>query len=217
MTDLNMMMREQAKMGLQAQLDAAVTNGDTEAARKAAADLAKLEVSTAPKAPPFGQAEIMNALETKADWFGVDPKKSAKAVEFGKTMNPKKFATAELFADAVIKAVDAEFTPPAKAKTEDEPGEDDPEEPEDEPEDPPALKKRKTDGPGEADAGARARSARSGPWTKLADAPSNVQAEIKRQADKFVAANAGKDAREKFINKALESHYRQHQAAKGKK
>ena len=72
MTDLNTMMREQATLGLQTQLDAAVTAGDAEAARKIAGDIAKLAVSTAPKAPPYGDAEIRAELN-KLDWFGVDP------------------------------------------------------------------------------------------------------------------------------------------------
>jgi hypothetical protein len=111
--DLNMMMREQARNGLQAQLDAAVTNGDTEAARKVAKDIAALEVSTAPKSAPYGSEDIKAELN-KQDWFGVDPKKSAKAMEFGKTMDLAKFPTAAAFAAAVVKAVDEEFKP-AKA------------------------------------------------------------------------------------------------------
>ena len=215
--DLNMMMRQQAIGGLQTALDAAVTNGDTEAARKIADDLAKLAVSSAPKAPPFGDVEIKAELN-KQDWFGVDPKRSAKAMEFGKTMDPKKFATAEAFAGAIVKAVDEEFKPPAAAGA----GEDaDPEEDPEEDKDPKAgePKPRKTDGPGEGEGTQRTiRRANSGPWTKLADAPADVQKEIKRQADKFVSASASKEQREKFIGKALESHYASHQRAKaGKK
>jgi hypothetical protein len=208
-------MREQARAGLQSALDAAVTNGDTEAARKVAADIAKLEVSTAPKAPPFGDTEIRAQLD-KQTWFGTDPKRSAKAVEFGKTMDPKKFPTAEAFADAIVKAVDEEFKPATAAKTEDEPNEDD--EDEDEPKDDEAPKKakRKTDGPGEADAlGRPAGSRRSGPWTKLSDAPAEVQAEIKRTANKF--APKTKEGRDKYVARAVEAHYAAHLRTKGKK
>jgi hypothetical protein len=216
--DLNVMMREQAVAGLQRELDDAVTNGDTEAARKTSEKIAALAVSTAPKAPAFGDAEIRAELE-KADWFGIDPKKSAKAVEFGKTMNPKKFATAAAFAEALIKAVNEDGKPPAPVK--DEGDEDEPEEDEDDvkPGDKPAEKKpRKTDGPGEGDATQRGGVRRtSGPWVKMADAPADVQKEIKRSADKFVSGNAPKEQREKFIAKALESHYAAHQRNKGKK
>lgn len=219
MTDLNVMMREHAVTGLQAQLDAAVTNGDTAAARKISEDLAKLAVSTAPKAPPFGDVEIRAQLE-KAPWFGIDPKRSAKAIEFGKTMDPKKFATAELFAAALIKAVDEDF-PAARAAAAAE-GDEEAEEGEgegaEEAEAAAAAKaKRKTDGPGEADANVRATARRTGPWTKLADAPADVQKEIKRAADKLVSATAPKEQREKFINKALEGHYAAFQRTKGKK
>lgn len=213
--DLNMMMREQARNGLQAQLDAAVTNGDTEAARKVAADIAKLEVSTAPKAAPYGSDDIKAELN-KQDWFGVDPKKSAKAMEFGKTMDLAKFSTAAAFAAAVVKAVDEEFKPAAApgAEGDGEPGEDgDDEKPEGKTE----AKPRKSDAPGEGDASQRTiRRATSGPWTKLADAPADVQKEIKRSADKFVPSKADPKQRESFIAKALESQYLMHQR-KGKK
>lgn len=221
MTDLNMMMREQARNGLQAQLDAAVTNGDTEAARKVTADLEKLAVSTAPKAPPFGDVEIRAQLE-KAPWFGIDPKKSAKAIEFGKTMDPKKFATAEAFATALIKSVDEEFKPAGSAAPEEGEGEEEgagegADEGAGEGEGAPPKKKR-TDGPGEADTGVRAAGRRTtGPWAKMSDAPADVQKEIKRQTDKFVSAHATKEQRENFVNKALESHYAAHQRTKGKK
>jgi hypothetical protein len=213
--DLNVMMREQARAGLQTALDAAVTNGDTAAATKIAEDIAKLAVQSAPKAPPYGDVEIRAELE-KAPWFGIDPKKSAKAVEFGKTMNPKKFATAETFAAALIKAVDEEFKP-AAAEVEEEAETETEEEAETEGEKKP-VKKRATDAPGEGDAlGNRsATNRRTGPWTKLADAPADVQKEIRRTADKFVSSTAPKEQREKFIAHALESHYATH-VRKGKK
>ena len=227
MSDLNVMMREHARAGLQTQLDAAVTNGDTEAARKVAADIAKLEVSAAPKAPPYGDVEIKAALETKAAWFGVDPKKSGLALQLGKDMNPKKFASAEDFADALIKAVEDEVKPAGKVAPVVDENETDEEKEAREAAEAEAAEaaaaakgKRKTDGPGEGDlGGARAPRAKSGPWTKLADAPSDVQKEIKRVSDKFVSPGAPKEQRENFINKALEGHYARHlrNKAAGKK
>lgn len=225
MSDLNVMMREHAKAGLQTQLDAAVTNGDTAAARTIAADLAKLEVSAAPKAPPYGDAEIRTELN-KLEWFGVDPKKSGRAIALGKDMNIHKFATAEAFAAALVKAVEEEFKPAAPAAKDPPDGETDEEREEREAAEAEAAeaaaaakKPRKTDGPGDNDAGGRATGAgrRSGPWVKLADAPADVQKEIKRSADKFVSVSAPKENREKFISKALESHYANFQRAKGKK
>jgi len=223
MTDLNMMMREQARAGLQTQLDAAVTNGDTAAATKIADDIAKLAVSTAPKAPAYGDAEIRAELN-KLDWFGVDPKKSGRAVALGRDMDPKKFSSAEAFSAALIKAVEAEFPTPGASGKEVEEDEDEDEEDEDGDD---AAKeaaavarkaKRKTDGPNEGDALNRGtQQRRTGPWTKLADAPAETQKEIKRQADKFVSSSAPKEQREKFIAGALESHYAQYQRTKGKK
>jgi len=225
MTDLATMMRDQARAGLQIQLDAAVTEGNTESARRIAADLAKLEVSTTPKAPPYGDTEIRSHLDKQA-WFGTDPKRSAKAIEFGKTMDPKKFATAEAFAAAIVKAVDDEFKPAGAPKKEEDATETDEEREEREAAEAEAAEaagkekpvRRRTDAPGDADAAGRAsRRATSGPWTKLTDAPKEVQAEIKRSADKFVPANAPKERRETFIAKALESQYAMHQRKAGKK
>lgn len=205
--DLNVMMREQARAGLQTLLDKAVTDGDTEAARKVTVDLEKLAVSTAPKAPPFGDVEI-RAEMNKLEWFGVDPKKSGRAIALGRDMDPKKFASAELFAAALIKAVDEEFKPTTVEDA--APGEDG-----DLPEPPPA-KPRKTDGPSDGDANQRAVTRRtSGPWTKMADAPADIQKDINRTADKF--APKTKEGREKYVVRALEAHYAQHQRTKEKK
>jgi hypothetical protein len=219
-SDLNVMMREQARNGLQAQLDAAVTNGDTAAATKIAEDIAKLAVSAAPKAPPYNDADIRAQLE-KTEWFGVDPKKSAKAVEFGKTMDVKKFANAEAFTAALIKSVEAEFAPVPPKVEEPPENETDEEREAREAEEAEAAeaakaKKRKTDGPGEGALGTRA-ARTTGPWTKITDAPADVQKEIKRAADKFVSSSAPKEQREKFVAKALEAHYATHQRKKGKK
>lgn len=222
MADLNVMLLEHARTGLQTQLDTAVTNGDTEAARKAADELGKLNSAVAPKAPPYGDAEIKAALEAKADWFGIDPRKSGAAMRLGKDMNPKKFGSADAFADALIKAVDEEFKPasgkaPAAGEEdadddadgkEDTDGEDADEETPAKP-----VPHRRTDGPGEGDAGG-GRSARraAGPWAKMSDAPADVQKEIRRTADKF--GGQTKESRDKFIAKALEAQYNQAQRNK---
>jgi hypothetical protein len=221
--DLNMMMRDQARNGLQSQLDAAVTAGDTAAARKLADDIAKLDVATAPKpAVAFTNNDVWLAAEAKAPWLGVDPKKSAKANEFAKTMNPKKFASAEAMADAVIKAVEEEFKPAtaaSEAAEEDEGEAAEEGEGEGAAESKPApSKQRATDGPKDGDLSrGSATRAKSGPWTKLADAPADIQKEVKRSADRFVPEGAKKEVREKFITDALASHYRTHQNNKGKK
>lgn len=224
MSDLNVMMREQAVLGLQQQLDAAVTNGDTAAARKISDDLSKLAVSTAPKAPPYGNDDILAELN-KLEWFGVDPKKSRRVLDFGKDLNPKKFATAADFAAAVVKAVEDEDKPASGRKVAE--GDDDGEggaadEGDDDGDDTkPAAgekKPRKTDGPGEGDGTQRTVTRRtSGPWMKLADAPADVQKEIKRSVDKLVSSAAPKEQRETFIARALEGHYAAHVRAKGKK
>lgn len=214
MTDITTMMRDAARNGLQVQLDKAVTDGDTEAARKVTADLEKLAVSTAPKAPPFGPAEI--AVEMgRLDWFGTDPKKSGRAIELGKHLDPKKFATAAAFAAALVKAVDEEFKVPGVTG---EPGDEEPgdELTDEEPAAVPAKKPRKTDSPGEGDALAARSARRTGPWIKLTDAPAETQKEINRTADKF--APKTKEGREGFIKRALEAHYAQHQrTTKGNK
>lgn len=221
MTDLNMMMREQARNGLQAQLDAAVTNGDMEAARKVTDQMTALAVATAPKAPPFGQEDIRAELD-KQDWFGIDPRRSAKAVELGKTMDPRKFTSAAAFAEALVKAVNEEFKPAATGASDDADEDDDADEGEGDTDgtgkEVAAKKPRRSDGPGEGDTNVRAAARRSsGPWAKLTDAPADVQKEIKRQTEKFVSSHASEKQRESFVTKALESHYAAHQRTKGKK
>ena len=214
MPDLNVMLLEHAKSGLQAELDTAVTNGDTEAARKAADKIAKLETATAPRPPTgFGDAEIRAELN-KLPWFGVDPKKSGRTFELGKTMDPKKFGTAAEFTAALVKAVDEEFkVAPAVGEEEGE-GEDEDEDDKDG-EKKPVKKPRASDGPADGDNGGTRTRRTSGPWAKMSDAPSDVQKEINRTADKF--APKTKEGREKFVAKALEAHYSKAQLAKGKK
>lgn len=218
MSDLQTMLRDTARNGLQAQLDTAVTNGDTEAARKVAAEMTKLDMATAPKAPPYGNAEITAELN-KQPWFGTDPKKSARVVELGKSLDPKKFASAEAFTAALVKAVEDDLKPPGKGDEETgegETGEEGAAAGEGEEEPAPKPKPRRTDGPNDADTtAARTRRASSGPWSKMSDAPADVQKEINRTAEKF--AGKGKENREKFITNALAAHYNRAQIAKGKK
>jgi len=217
MPDLNVMLLEHAKNSLQAELDTAVTNGDTEAARKVADKISALNSASAPKpSTAYGDAEIRAELN-KLPWFGVDPKKSGRTIELGKTMDPKKFGTAAEFTAALVKAVDEEFKPAVKEPPE---GETDEEREAREAEEAEAAaakakKTRASDGPADGDtAGTRTRRT-SGPWTKMSDAPADVQKEINRTADKF--APKTKEGREKFVAKALEAHYSKAQLAKGKK
>ena len=218
MPDLNVMLLEHAKSGLQAELDTAVTNGDTEAARKAADKIAKLETAIAPKPPTgFGDAEIRAELN-KLPWFGVDPKKSGRTIELGKTMDPKKFGTAAEFTAALVKAVDEEFKPAAKEPPEGETDEEREAREAEEAEAAAAKKEKKpraSDGPADGDASGTRTRRTSGPWVKMSDAPADVQKEINRTADKF--APKTKEGREKFVAKALEAHYSKAQLAKGKK
>lgn len=212
--DVNAMLRETAQTAIRGRLDEAVKNGDTEAATKAAQELATLAVQTAPKAPAYGDAEVRAELE-KQPWFGIDPKKSAKALEFGKTMDPKKFSSAETFAKALADAVEAEFKPAGTTppKEDDEPTDDDDTTGK---EAGGEKKPRKTDGPKDGDLGGGGNRGAKGPWAKMSDAPSAVQADVKRQADKLLPGNATKEQRAAFEARALGAHYQAAQAKKGK-
>lgn len=224
MSDLNVMMRDLGRQGLQTKLDMAVTNGDTEEARKITDQIAKFDLDTAPPkvVGAYGDKEILAELNAKAEWFGVDPEKSELAATLGKNMNPAKFNNAEAFVKALIEAVnkkvDGVTTKPKTGEdtddTEDEDEDTDDTEDEDEK---PAARRRKSDAPGEADANLRSNNRSSGPWTKLSQAPREVQAEIKRQTAKFVPSSAPKEQRELYEKKALEAHYATHQRNKGKK
>ena len=219
MPDLNVMLLEHAKSGLQAELDAAVTNGDTEAARKVADRISALNTAAAPKpSMAYGDAEIRAELN-KLPWFGVDPKKSGRTIELGKTMDPKKFGNAADFAAALVKVVDEEFKPAAKDPPENETDEQrearEAEQAEEAEAAAKAKKPRASDGPADGDnSGTRTRRT-TGPWAKMSDAPADVQKEINRTADKW--APKTKEGREKFVTKALEAHYSKAQLAKGKK
>jgi hypothetical protein len=206
--DVETMMRNQMHNTLTRQLDSATQAGDIQAARKVAQQLQELALTTVKKngVVPFNNEDIRDCLATKAPWFGTDPRRSAKAVEFGKNMEPQRFKSAEEFADAVIKAVADEFEPAEEAEEEDTEDED--------VEKKPAVRK-KTDAP--SSAGARAVPRRSaGPWSKLSDAPKEIADTIKASADKFTR-NATKEQREKYISTALGTAYAADQRAKGKK
>jgi hypothetical protein len=219
--DLNMMLRQTARSGLEAKLAQAVVDGDQEAAKKIAKEMSDLELQTAPKAPPYGDAEIRAELN-KLPWFGVDPRKSAKAMQYGKDLDPRKFSTAEAFAKAVAEAVEQDFKPASETPPKDDEEEEDEDEKEEEEEeesdgkDKPEPRKR-TDGPGENDAdGSRPRRA-SGPWKKMSDAPPAVQTEIRRTMTKLLGARTTEDQRKAFETRALESHYAAQQRGKQRK
>lgn len=221
MPDLNVMLLEHAKSGLQAELDTAVTNGDTEAARKVADRISALNSAAAPKpSTAYGDTEIRVELN-KLPWFGVDPKKSGRTIELGKTMDPKKFGNAADFTAALVKVVDEEFKTAVKNPPENETDEErEARETKEEADAATAAKEKKpraSDGPSDGDTNGAARTRRTatGPWVKMSDAPADVQKEINRTADKF--APKTKEGREKYVAKALEAHYNKAQLAKGKK
>jgi hypothetical protein len=227
--DLNMMLRQTARSGLEDKLAQAVVDGDQEAAKKIAKEMSDLELQTAPKAPPYGDAEIRAELN-KLPWFGVDPRKSAKAMQYGKDLDPRKFSTAEAFAKAVADAVAEDFKPASEMAPKDEEddgegegeGEDGENDGEAEGEgkdgkDKPGRPRKRTDGPGESDAdGSRPRRA-SGPWKKMSDAPPAVQAEIRRTMTKLLGARTTENQRKAFETRALESHYAAQQRGKQRK
>jgi hypothetical protein len=216
------MMREQLSSNLNAQLDSAVTAGDIAAARKASDSLSKLAATTAPAGPvvKFTAADIRKELEAKAPWFGIDPRRSSKVLEYGKMMDSNRFDNAAKFAEALIAAIDEEFPPAGGRRQEaddaggDAGGDNDDAGGADDTAAKPARKK--TDAPSAGDAGAARRSsgAGSGPWAKLSDAPANVQKDIERTLDKY-CRNGTKEQREQFTKDALATHYAAHQR-KGK-
>ena len=210
MADLETMLKNQVAANLTYALDSATQAGDIQAARKAAQQLQEFAVSNKqPDAPSFTNADIRTAIKAKASWFGIDPRRSAKVVEFGKNMEPQSFKSAEEFADAVIEAVEDEFKP----ARDDEPIDDEPEEPEEE-EPEKKVARKKTDAPSSSGARAVPRKS-SGPWSKLSDAPKEIAENIKRATDKFTQ-NATKEARAKYIATALGTAYAANQRAKGK-
>lgn len=206
--DLEQMLKNQLQANLVYQLDSATQAGDIQAARKAAQAYADFTAKNkSAEVPSFNNADIRAALKVKAPWFGVDPRKGAKAVEFGKNMEPQSFKSADEFADALIKAVEEEYR--AEEETEEEVEEDDEEKEEKKP------MRKKTDAP--SSGGARAIPRRSsGPWVKLSDAPKEIADQIKHSADKFTR-NATPEQRKKYVETALGTAYASDQRTRAKK
>jgi hypothetical protein len=204
MADIETMLRQQMQQTLTNQLDTATQAGDIAAVRKTAQQIAELAAATAQpaKKPAFTNDDIKKSIKAKAEWFGTDPRRSAKVVEFGKNMEPESFATADAFADAVIKAVDEEFKTVKAEETDDDDLDND--EPKEEEEKPAARKK--TDAPSGDTGRSIVRAKTSGPWAKLSDAPKEVADQIRTFADKSTR-NATKEAKEKFITTALATAY----------
>jgi hypothetical protein len=211
--DLQQMMRNKIHNDLLGRLDYATQSGDIQAARQAAAQLADFTAKNRPPdVPAFTNADVRAAIKAKAEWFGVDPRKSAKVVEFGKNMEPASFKSAEEFADRIIKEVEKEYE-----EADEEPDEEEEEEDEDEKLEKELKKvaRKKTDAPSSSGARALPRRASSGPWTKLSDAPKEIAQQIKAQADKFTR-NATEEQRKKYIATALGTAYNAEQR-RGKK
>jgi hypothetical protein len=205
--DVEGLIRTQQQNMLAHALDSAVQVGDINAARNATRQLSEIAIQQAKTAgPQFTNADIREVLITKAPWFGKDPRRSAKAVEFGKNMEPKSFKSAEEFADELIKAVDEEFDPQKEL-----------EEALDEEDEEPEKKsaRKRTDAPSGNTARAVPRRT-NGPWSKLGDAPKEVADTIKASADKFTR-NATKEQRAKYIETALSAAYAADQRSRSKK
>jgi hypothetical protein len=210
MSDLEQMLKGQIQANLVGRLDSATQSGDIQAARQAAQALADFtSKNRPPDAPSFNNTDIRAAIKAKAPWFGVDPRRSAKVVEFGKNMEPASFKSAEEFADKIIEAIEEEYKETEADEEADEAEEDEEEKEEKKP------VRKKTDAPSGSGARAIPRKT-SGPWTKLSDAPKEVADNVKRATDKFTT-NATKEARAKFIESALATAYAADQRTKGRK
>ena len=210
-TDIDAIVNIKMQANLTHQLDAATQAGDIAAARKAANQIAEFALQNkSPDTPTFTNADIRKSLKAKAPWFGTDPRRSAKAVEFGKNMEPTNFKTPDEFADALIKSIREEF------EDDDAPEEvEDTEEKDDEEKEAEKKVRKKTDAPSSGMARAVPRRT-SGPWVKLSDAPREIADTIKSSADKFTR-NATKEQREKYIATALGTAYAADQRSRGKK
>jgi hypothetical protein len=222
MTDLATMLRNQMQQNLQNSLDTAVQAGDITAARNATKQildlsLAEARSSTAAKKVPT-KDEIKAAISAKAAWFGIDPRKTAQAVELGKMMDPERFDSAEAFAAALLKSLDTEAAAAAASAAGE--GEEDDGEGEDEGETERQPKKRKnaTERPELGAGGAPAvtsnlrRAFESGDIKAL---PRAAQEAIKKSADKL-ARNADEKGRKAFITNAVKAHARGELIASGK-
>lgn len=220
MSDLASMLRQQMQNTLNSSLDAAVQAGDINAARKVTKDildlgLAEAKATTAVKAPPSPK-DIKAAVAAKADWFGVDPRKTAKTMELAKMMDPERFTSAEAFADALLKTVTEEEKGAAGNDGDDEDGEGEDGDDEDARREARRAKAKegRKNGTQEPELGTGTRS--NGATSNLRRAfetgdikmlPSASQATIKKFADKF-ARNGGEDARKAYISNAVKAHAR---------
>lgn len=201
--DIQALIHAQMQNNLARALDSAVQVGDINAARNATRQLSEIAIEQAKKTTPqFTNADIRASLKIKAPWFGVDPRRSAKAVEFGKNMEPQSFKSADEFADELIRSVDEEFETVTEEHEEDE-------EPEKK------VVRKKTDAPSGDTARAIPRRS-SGPWLKLSDAPKDTADQIKASADKFTR-NATKEQRDKYVATALATAYAADQRMRIKK
>lgn len=207
--NLETMLRNRLQIDMVHALDSATQAGDIQAARRAAQQLQEFAVQNKPAAstPKFTNADIRASLKVKAPWFGVDPRRSARVVEFGKNMEPESFQSADAFADEIIKAVAKEYEEMEEVEENDEPEDEEPEQK--------AVARKRTDAPSDSMARAVPRRS-SGPWTKFSDAPKEIAQQIKASADKFTR-NATKEQREKYIVTALGTAYAADQRSRGKK
>jgi hypothetical protein len=214
MSDLEQLYKTQMQLSLSQQLDSAVQAGDINAARRATQQISELAIQNSKTASPaFTNADIRASLRIKAPWFGVDPRRSVKAVEFGKNMDPTSFKSADEFAEKLVEAVEEEFEDEEKPRRQQI--EDDDDSPEDEEPEKRAARK-KTDAPSSGGARAIPRRSSSGPWMKLSDAPKEIAQQIKTSADKFTR-NATKEQRDRYIATALGTAYAADQRTRGKR
>lgn len=238
MNDLSTMLRQQMQKGLETSLDAAVQAGDIQAARKATKDildlsLAEARLTSAGKKAPT-PAEIKAAVTAKADWFGVDPRKTAKAMELAKMMDPARFESAEAFATALLKTLDDE------GKSAADPGEDE----DDEDNDPDSEggdiddedeggtarqrrpRKERKNGTPVTELNAGTRGSGAGPNLRRAfetgdvkALPKTAQDDIKAKAEKFVRTGTKEQIekqRATFVANAVKAHARAQLIATGK-
>lgn len=208
--DLEAIVRQQQQNMLVNQLDSATQAGDILAARKAAQQLQEFALQHRnPDVAQFTNADIRASLKVKAPWFGVDPRRSARAVEFGKNMEPSAFKSADAFAEELIRSIEEEFEEedkPRRIEDDDSPEDEEPDK---------RNARRKTDAPSSAMARAVPRRS-SGPWMKLSDAPKEIAQTIKASADKFTR-NATKEQRDRYIATALGTAYAADQRSRGRK
>jgi hypothetical protein len=225
MNDLATMLKQQMENDIGARLDAAVATGDAATARKMAKQFADLQVASVPKAPTKTaptKEQIMSALTAKADWFGIDPVKSALAGELGKTMLPERFESADAFADALLKAVDAKLKTTTNAEDEDGEGEDAEDEDGEDEGDETARKPARRNATAQTELNQGGRSNASGTNLRRAFETGEIKHlskpaadAIKAQADKFTTGKT-KEQRAAYIANAVKARARADAIAAGK-